>query len=177
MVGDNDRQPRIFGDADPLTFGDAGVAGQQHVRLETRIFQQLAQLPGLYTVAFAEAVGHMKADTLRRPQLLQRRHQQSRTGLAVHIEIPPDQEILALADCIEQRMGSPLQPDQCARRRRRIGSAIEKRQRPLRRVDLPLRQQLRHKRMPTHRSAQRFRRFDLWQQDPGLGGHYRLGTG
>ena len=162
VVGDNDRQPRIFGDPDPLTFGDARVAGQQHVRLETRIVQQLAQLPGLYTVAFAEAVGHVKADTLRRGQLLQRRHQQCRTRLAVHIEVAPDQEILALADCIEQRMSSPLQPDQCARRRRRISSAIEKRQRPLRRVDLPLRQQLRHQRMPTHRSPQRRRRFDLW---------------
>ena len=174
VIGDDDGQPGILGDADPLRLGDAGVAGQQQLRRESRLAQKLLQFPGADAMAFAEAVGHVKANALRRGQFLQRGHQQGRAGLAVHVEVAPHEDILALADGIEQRARGALQADQRGRRRRRVGRAVEKRERLLRRVYLPLGQQLRHQGMPADRGAQRRRGFNLRQQDPGLGGHYQL---
>ena len=173
VVRHNDRQSRILGNPDPCPIGNACVASQQHVRLETRILQQRAQLQSVDSVPFAEAVRHMKADALRPRQLLQRRHQHRRARLAVHVEVPPHQEVLTLVDSIEQRPRGLLQPNHP-----RVGRAGLRPHCPERQTfpgvsNAPLRKAFRTSGCPPT-AARSAAKGSTMAQDPRLCGHWGL---
>jgi hypothetical protein len=166
VVGDDDGQTAVTRIADGLRLGDAGVAGQQHIR---RMFGQLLlELGQTNAVALLEAVGHVKAHTVVAGQCAQRGHQQRGARLPVHVEVAPNEEVLRTGDGVVKQVRSRVDTEQGGRRRRCVQVRIKKRQCFCRRVDAALRQQLHHQRMSADGGDQ-FRRWrDGWFENPGL---------
>ncbi len=128
MVGDDDREPAILGQADGRPFGNAGVAAEEH--LDGRAVglgrvKLLAQRFDLDAVAFFKAVGDVKLHGLVAGQRPQRRHQQRGAGLAVDVEVAPDQEARLGGDGgVELRRGLG-NAQQGGGRRRRVLLRVE----------------------------------------------------
>ncbi len=169
VIRDNDREPCIPGQTDSLPVGDARVAGQEHVGPAAGVVQDFLELPKPDAVAFCEAVGHMEIHMRGAGQFPQCGHQQSGAGLAVHVEVPPDEDALTGCHSSVEQVRGPIQAHQRGGRRGRVLLNVQEGESFLGRVQAALNEELGDQGVAAYSVAQLRRRLGLGGKNPRTG--------